>query len=74
HALEESPTPLRPLGAKGAGEGGVIPVAGVLANALAAALSSLGVQPHELPLSPPRVWQWIRDSAKMGGGSRRRSP
>jgi carbon-monoxide dehydrogenase large subunit len=74
HALEESPTPLSPLGAKGAGEGGVIPVAGVLANALAAALSSLGVQPHELPLSPPRVWQWIRDSAKMGGGSRRRSP
>jgi len=64
HALEESPTPLSPLGAKGAGEGGVIPVGGVLANALAAALSSLGVQPHELPLSPPRVWQWIRENAK----------
>jgi aerobic carbon-monoxide dehydrogenase large subunit len=60
HALEESPTPLSPLGAKGAGEGGVIPVGGVIANALAAALSSLGVQPRELPLSPPRVWKLVR--------------
>jgi carbon-monoxide dehydrogenase large subunit len=60
-ALEESPSPLSPLGAKGAGEGGIIPVGGVLANALAAALSSLGVQPRELPLSAPRVWQWIRE-------------
>jgi carbon-monoxide dehydrogenase large subunit len=59
HALEEAPTPLSPLGAKGAGEGGVIPVGGVLANALAAALSSLGVQPRELPLSPPRVWRLL---------------
>ena len=50
------------LGAKGAGEGGVIPVGGVIANALAAALGSLGVKPRELPLTPPRVWQWIRES------------
>src|SRR5690349_910635 len=64
HALEESPTPLAPLGAKGAGEGGVIPVGGVLANALAAALSSLGVQPHELPLSAPRVWKLIQGQGR----------
>jgi len=62
HALEECPSPINPLGAKGAGEGGVIPVGGVLANALAAALGSLGVQPRELPLSAPRVWRWIRES------------
>jgi carbon-monoxide dehydrogenase large subunit len=55
---------LGPLGAKGAGEGGVIPVGGVLANALAASLARLGVQPSELPLSPPRVWQWIRESGR----------
>ena len=48
-------------GAKGAGEGGIIPVAGVIANAVAAALGSLGVAPRELPLSPPRVWQLIRE-------------
>ena len=64
HALEECPSPLNPLGAKGAGEGGIIPVAGVLANALADALRPLGVQPRELPLTPPRVWQWIRESGR----------
>jgi aerobic carbon-monoxide dehydrogenase large subunit len=64
HALEESPSPLSPLGAKGAGEGGVIPVGGILANALAAALAPLGVQPRELPLSAPRVWKWIRETGR----------
>jgi aerobic carbon-monoxide dehydrogenase large subunit len=58
-ALEERPSPTNPLGAKGAGEGGIIPVAGVIANAVAAALVSLGVTPRELPLSPPRVWTLI---------------
>ena len=57
--LENSPSPNNPLGAKGAGEGSIIPVAGVIANAVAAALASLGVQPRELPLSPPRIWQLI---------------
>ncbi len=60
--LEEKPSPNNPLGAKGAGEGGVIPVGGVIANAVAAALSSLGVEPRELPLSPPRVWALINDT------------
>jgi aerobic carbon-monoxide dehydrogenase large subunit len=61
-ALEECPSPLNPLGAKGAGEGGIIPVGGVIANALAAALSALGVQPRELPLSAPRVWRLLNNS------------
>jgi hypothetical protein len=54
-ALEERPSPNNPLGAKGAGEGGIIPVGGVIANAVAAALGSLAVTPRELPLSPPRA-------------------
>ena len=58
-ALELRPAPHNPLGAKGAGEGGIIPVGGVIANAVANALSSLGVEPCELPLSPPRVWGMI---------------
>ncbi|HMA73285.1 MAG TPA: xanthine dehydrogenase family protein molybdopterin-binding subunit [Xanthobacteraceae bacterium] len=58
-ALEEKPAPHNPLGAKGAGEGGIIPVGGVIANAVAAALRPLGVQPRELPLSPPKVWKMI---------------
>jgi aerobic carbon-monoxide dehydrogenase large subunit len=66
-ALEQKPSPHNPLGAKGAGEGGIIPVGGVVANAVAAALAPLGVEPRELPLSPPRVWQLI-ESAKAGSG------
>jgi carbon-monoxide dehydrogenase large subunit len=58
-ALEEKPAPHNPLGAKGAGEGGIIPVGGVVANAVAAALRPLGVEPRELPLSPARVWEMI---------------
>jgi carbon-monoxide dehydrogenase large subunit len=58
-ALEDKPAPHNPLGAKGAGEGGIIPVGGVIANAVAAALRPLGVEPRELPLSPPKVWEMI---------------
>jgi carbon-monoxide dehydrogenase large subunit len=64
-ALEDKPAPYNPLGAKGAGEGGIIPVGGVIANAVADALSSLGIEPRELPLSPPRVWQLVQDAAKQ---------
>ncbi len=58
--MEEQPSPINPLGAKGAGEGGIIPVGGVIANAVASALSSLDVQPRELPLSPSRLWDLIQ--------------
>src|ERR1019366_1417311 len=62
-SLEQHPSPNNPLGAKGAGEGGIIPVGGALANAVAAALRPLGAEPRQLPLTPPRVWQLIRDAA-----------
>jgi carbon-monoxide dehydrogenase large subunit len=57
--LEHSPAPDNPLGAKGGGEGGIVPVGGVVANAIADALQSLKVEPCELPLSPPRVWALV---------------
>ena len=60
HALEEKPAPHNPLGAKGAGEGGIIPVGGVIANAVA---NALGVEPNVLPLSPPKVWELIQRRA-----------
>jgi carbon-monoxide dehydrogenase large subunit len=59
-ATEMHPSPINPLGAKGVGEGGIIPVGGVIANAVASALASLNVQPHDLPLSPSRIWQLIK--------------
>jgi carbon-monoxide dehydrogenase large subunit len=61
-SLEQHPSPNNPLGAKGAGEGGLIPVGAAVANAVASALQSLGVEPRELPLTPPRVWQLIQEA------------
>jgi carbon-monoxide dehydrogenase large subunit len=61
-ALENHPSPSNPLGVKGAGEGPIIPVGGLMANAVAGALSSLGAEPNELPLSPPRVWRLANPS------------
>ena len=61
-SMENFPSPTNPLGAKGAGEGGIIPVGGVVANAIANALSSFGVQPKILPLTPSRVWELIEDA------------
>jgi carbon-monoxide dehydrogenase large subunit len=57
--MEEDPSPINPLGAKGAGEGGIVPVGGVIANAVAAALASFTAEPCALPLSPTRVWGLI---------------
>jgi carbon-monoxide dehydrogenase large subunit len=48
-----------PLGAKGAGEGGMVAVAACMANAVAAALKPLGVEVRDLPLSPVRLWQMV---------------
>jgi carbon-monoxide dehydrogenase large subunit len=58
--LDDYPSPINPLGAKGAGEGGIIAAGGCMANAVANALSSLGVQPRELPLSPGTIWELIQ--------------
>jgi aerobic carbon-monoxide dehydrogenase large subunit len=62
--LEEAPSPLNPLGVKGAGEGGIVATGAALANAVSHALASLGIQVTELPLSPDRVRGWIRERTK----------
>jgi carbon-monoxide dehydrogenase large subunit len=58
--LEDHPSPINPLGAKGAGEGGIIAAGGVMANAVANALGSFGVHLTELPLTPTRIWEMVR--------------
>jgi len=63
--LEEVPSTLNPLGAKGAGEGGIVATGAAAANAVAAALAPLGVIVRDLPLSPANIARWIRD-AKRG--------
>jgi carbon-monoxide dehydrogenase large subunit len=64
-ALENRPSPTNPLGVKGAGEGGIIPVGGLMANAVAAALAPLGAEPRELPLSPARIWHLMASAGKQ---------
>jgi carbon-monoxide dehydrogenase large subunit len=63
--LEEHPSPINPLGAKGAGEGGIIAAGGVMANAIANALSSFAVEPRELPLTPQRIWELVQAGRKV---------
>ena len=60
--LELKPSPNNPLGAKGAGEGGVIPTGGVIANAVSAALAPLGVSVRDLPLGAHALWRLIREA------------
>ncbi|MEH2482663.1 carbon-monoxide dehydrogenase large subunit [Nitrobacteraceae bacterium AZCC 2146] len=60
--LELRPSLTNPLGAKGAGEGGIVAVAAATANAVAAALAPLGVEVNHLPLTPPRLWRLIKDA------------
>jgi len=65
--LEETPTPLNPLGVKGAGEGGSSGCGGAIANAVANALGPLGVEITSLPLSPDRLLALIRNARKARG-------
>lgn len=58
--LDESRSPTNPLGAKGAGEGGIVASAAVLANAVTDALRPLGVEVAALPLSHDRLHALIR--------------
>jgi CO/xanthine dehydrogenase Mo-binding subunit len=51
----ETPSPLNPLGIKGVGEAGTIPVAALVAEAIEDALAPVGVRIAEMPLSPSRL-------------------
>jgi carbon-monoxide dehydrogenase large subunit len=56
----ETPSPLNPLGAKGVGEAGAIPVPALVAEAVDDALAPFGVRVREMPLSPERILALIR--------------
>jgi carbon-monoxide dehydrogenase large subunit len=51
----ETPSPLNPLGIKGVGEAGAIPVPALIAEAIDDALAPFGVRVREMPLDPNRV-------------------
>ena len=62
----ETPSPLNPLGVKGAGEAGVIPVPALFASAIDDALSPFGLRIREMPLHPSRLYELLQ-KAKKGG-------
>src|SRR5215217_7718389 len=52
-----TPSPVNPMGVKGAGEAGTIASTPAVANAVIDALSHLGVKHIDMPLTPERVWR-----------------
>jgi carbon-monoxide dehydrogenase large subunit len=58
------PSRHNPLGAKGAGEGGILAAPAALANAVEDALRPLRVTVDRLPLSPDRVLALVRDARR----------
>ena len=58
-----TPSPLNPMGIKGAGEAGAIPVGALFAQAIEDALFDAEVEITEIPLSPSMLWE-IVEAAK----------
>jgi carbon-monoxide dehydrogenase large subunit len=63
-AVESNPVPTKtnPLGVKGAGEAGCVGAMPAVANALADALSAVGVRHIDMPATPERIWRALREA------------
>ncbi len=60
---EDVPCTHNPLGVKGCGEAGTIGAAAAVMNAVIDALASRGIRHLDMPATPHRVWQALRDAA-----------
>jgi carbon-monoxide dehydrogenase large subunit len=63
----ESPSPLNPLGVKGAGEGGTIGAPAAIASAVEDALRQFDVRVRELPITPANLHAQIELARTRGG-------
>ncbi len=61
----ESPSPVNPIGVKGAGEGGTIPAAACIISGIENALSPFGIRINEHPVSPERIVALINKARKQ---------
>ncbi len=62
----ETPSPHNPLGLKGAGESGCMPVYAALAAAVEDAIGDSKTSVRVLPLSPEVIWAMLRATAREG--------
>jgi carbon-monoxide dehydrogenase large subunit len=62
-----TPSPVNPLGVKGAGEAGTIASTPTVANAVMDALSPFGITHLDIPLTPAKVWEAVQSARKAGG-------
>jgi carbon-monoxide dehydrogenase large subunit len=65
----ETPSPLNPLGIKGVGEAGAIPVPALIAEAVDDALAPFGVRVREMPLNPSRLLELVAEARERGRGA-----
>jgi len=65
--FKETPSPLNPLGAKGAGEVSTIPTAAAVISAVEDALSPFGVRIAQTPVTPQKLVALIAGSGGVGG-------
>ncbi|MED3564460.1 xanthine dehydrogenase family protein molybdopterin-binding subunit [Bacillus xiapuensis] len=63
----ETPSPLNPLGAKGAGESGTIPVPAVIQSAVEDALRAWNIKVENIPVKPVHLKQLIKESKQLAG-------
>jgi carbon-monoxide dehydrogenase large subunit len=56
-----TPSPHHPLGAKGVGESATVGAPPAIANAVVDALWHLGVRHVDIPITPFKVWQILRE-------------
>jgi carbon-monoxide dehydrogenase large subunit len=57
-----TPSPVNPLGVKGAGEAGTIASTSATANAVLDALSPFGITHLDMPLTPAKIWAAIQQA------------
>ena len=62
HLQEDTPTQANPLGVKGSGQAGCIGAPQTIVHAVIDALSSLGIDNIDMPVTSERVWRAIRDA------------
>ena len=63
-SLHDAPTYTKtnPLGMKGCGEAGTVGACGAISNAVLDALAPRGVTHVDMPLSPSRIWAWLKEA------------